>query len=1494
MAARWAQLSARPSLIIEAGRRANNPTPFEAGRLVLVPSVEEAFLLTTCAVSRTATASAGSPLQQSRGASPGQPQSMEGHVEVISPTGRTTISRREVVEADPLAVEGVADLAQLNVLHEATVLHALCARHAKQQTFATVGNALLSVNPCDRALLDGPAFGTTLMQEYASASDAGELQRLPPHIFGLAERAYQGARCAAEVNGTPHPQAIVLGGESGAGKTEARRQALRYLVWRTSAERPLGEGRVELAEARALELHLVHPLIEAFGNAQTATCADSSRFGSWLTLRLTDEGIFEGAEMQTFLLESSRLLKRPRGERNFHAFYQLIAGAGEGERAALHLPTPEVEARFLMLAAPGMGASQPAATIGTRSVDAAAFKRTRAAMDALQLASSQQAAVWRALAAVLHLGNVEIVAVPGEMQSCKIGGGPGSGEALQVAASLLWLPPEFLAEALCTCAVGGPDGVQLQRLPRWADGARRARDALIRAVHGALFRGILRRVNACLGGGGGAEADHLVWLGVLDPSGFADLESNGLHQLLTNYANEALEALFTSRLLEIEERECSKDGIRSAGVEIARDVGMEDNLDVDAIQSAATDGALRALEAVPGGILEVIDEESAAWDGTDSALVLKVLDGHGGKGVVREALHGCFLVVHFGNGSSPQTKTAQHVLYNAAGFVEGNRDAIPHELLSLLSCSGEGWLRAAFTERMCAEQRKLQARRHESVCSQLSRTLGRLHAQLEAAEMHIVRCIKPNRDQRARRFVGPLVLQQLRTMGVVQAIALRRHGWEVRLEHHLFYQRYSVLVAPDSTSGACGHTKNGTVGSVLVGGDTVDRAALQRLLGALMEQEYLRPDAYALGRSKVFLSGSAAEELVAAQRRKRRKLSRAALEVAMQAATPVALQVALAGGCGAGLPSAELLAAKAELSRLRATVELRGGLRRLLQLGVEAGGSPEEAALESALQRGTECGADAAVLAKADTLLQAVRSRPNLLERLRAAAHACATVESAIAATLTKAAPSSGLPARLALGDRVQQEAEGRLQAAVAAEVEASAALQLAEALPSSLAVPPSLLRLARSSAQQLCQQREALQPRLERSMALQSQPRPPPKSPPAPKAAQPLPHALARGSPKPPPPLQPPPPSYSPKLAKPPPPPNPPSSPQSVTSPSATSPPVPLPPVPSPAAGPTEPRPPPPLEPPTSAYAKHPRRPSPPSYPPPAADQQSSPLSQQPSLLRGPPPDRKAAVDGAEKEAAVRQAAEAEAELQATTLRNESVRVAIEREAAQLRQAAAEQSPKPAVELGKDLRGGLGGGASAQVEEEAAWDHRDVFGSQASSCGSDSPSCPLSPRDRAASKKASAAATSDAAQLTTRPGELPSLAALRSNIHARMSSETYVPMQGPLKKRGGGSRVTTWHWRFCILHEHALSIYQAAEKATRLRSSLPLQSVMHIRPAERWECGGREFAFSLLTGGQPLKGGRTYVFCCSSAEEVTQWMTSLLVNTSQAALLRQRFGPSA
>ena len=147
-----------------------------------------------------------------------------------------------VTEADPLSMEGAADMVKFSALTEAALLHNIRVRYARDQIYSSAGSILISVNPFKTL----PIYTEDLMAR-CKACDAKGLQELPPHVYALAEAAFRGMLVERK------PQAILITGESGAGKTEAAKYAVQYIVARSSAGRDGVTRGKEAEQARRIE-----------------------------------------------------------------------------------------------------------------------------------------------------------------------------------------------------------------------------------------------------------------------------------------------------------------------------------------------------------------------------------------------------------------------------------------------------------------------------------------------------------------------------------------------------------------------------------------------------------------------------------------------------------------------------------------------------------------------------------------------------------------------------------------------------------------------------------------------------------------------------------------------------------------------------------------------------------------------------------------------------------------------------------------------------------------------------------------------------------------------------------------------------------------------------------------------------------------------------------------------------------------------------------------
>ncbi|CAG4975497.1 unnamed protein product [Colias eurytheme] len=646
-------------------------------------------------------------------------------------------------EGDPvwpreeLGPTGVDDMTRLHDLHEAALLWNLKLRYEQGLIYTYAGSILVAVNPYRPV---DALYGLQTARRYHAAEALGDL---PPHLFAIA---------AAARAALPQPQAILISGESGAGKTESTKLAVQFLA--AVAPAPLGRAPVseQILEAA--------PLLEAFGNARTPKNHNSSRFGKLLELYFK-EGALAGARVAHYLLEKSRIVTQSPGERNYHVFYELLAGLDEEQRKARGLLTAE---HYFYL---NQGGDSNGAGAG------ADWSALCGAMQVLGIGDAEREDIIKVLAAVLHLGNVYFHRR--QLRHGQEGVQLGGGAEVRWAAHLLKLPAEELARALTTRVTAAR--AERMRSPLPIDQALDARDAFAKALYSSLFNWLVLRINSIVHRGGLHDAHRI---SLLDIFGFEDLEENSFEQLCINYANETLQHYFNKHIFKLEQQEYQKERLEWS------QLTWNDNSPV-----------IQLLSKKPVGILHLLDDESNFPRASDASFLEKCHYNH--------ALNELYSRPRLGANEFGVKHYAGQVWYNVEGFLDKNRDALRGDVLELL-CSSEVPLVAEMSAQLRAHHdanktlpRGANGRfvtmkpRTPTVAARFSDSLQQLVESMSRCNPWFVRCIKPNTDK-SMRFDMPCVLTQLRYTGMLDTIKMRQMGYPVRIPFQAFVERYRYLL----------------------------------------------------------------------------------------------------------------------------------------------------------------------------------------------------------------------------------------------------------------------------------------------------------------------------------------------------------------------------------------------------------------------------------------------------------------------------------------------------------------------------------------------------------------------------------------------------------------------------------------------------------------------------------------------------------------------------
>lgn len=617
-------------------------------------------------------------------------------------------------------------------------------------------------------------------------------------------------KCASDMLRDGKNQTIVVSGESGAGKTVSAKYIMRYFATRESSDQP---GKYTTSRADAIseteeQILATNPVMEAFGNAKTTRNDNSSRFGKYIEIMFDDRTNIIGAKIRTYLLERSRLVFQPLKERNYHIFYQLVAGATDAERESLGL-APVEDFDYL-----NQG--------GTPTIDGvddkAEFNATRKSLGTIGVSEQTQVDIFRILAALLHLGNVKIAATrtdsslsptePNLVKACEMLGIDNGEFARWIVKKQLITRGEKITSNL----------TQQQAIV--------VRDSVAKFIYSSLFDWLVDKINR------GLATDQVLnkfraFIGVLDIYGFEHFAKNSFEQFCINYANEKLQQEFNQHVFKLEQEEYVREQIDWTFIDFS-----DNQPCIDLIEARL-------------GILSLLDEESRLPMGSDEQFVTKL---HHNFAADKQKF---YKKPRFGKSAFTICHYAVDVTYESDGFIEKNRDTVPDEHMEVLRNSSNGFVREILdtaaivrekdsasisSKPVAAPGRKIgvAVNRKPTLGGIFKSSLIELMNTINSTDVHYIRCIKPNEAKESWKFEGPMVLSQLRACGVLETVRISTAGYPTRWTYEEFAIRYYMLCHSNQWTSEI---------------RDMCHAILQKAIG---DGSHQKVDKYQLGLTKIF------------------------------------------------------------------------------------------------------------------------------------------------------------------------------------------------------------------------------------------------------------------------------------------------------------------------------------------------------------------------------------------------------------------------------------------------------------------------------------------------------------------------------------------------------------------------------------------------------------------------------------------------------------------
>uniref|UniRef100_A0A087Y681 Myosin IH n=1 Tax=Poecilia formosa TaxID=48698 RepID=A0A087Y681_POEFO len=672
---------------------------------------------------------------------------------------------------------GIQDFVLLDETTEVAVISNLKKRFSKDLIYTYIGTLIVSVNPYK----DLDIYSKKQMDVYMGVN----FFELPPHIYALADNAYH--TMLTEFNN----HFILISGESGAGKTEASKKILQYYAVSCPSTTLMNTVRDKML--------MSNPVLEAFGNAKTLKNDNSSRFGKYMDIQFDSQGDAVGGHILNYLLEKSRVVHQNHGERNFHVFYQLVEGGSDDLLTQLGLERDVQHYYYL---------TQGECAIVSSINDKNDWKSVKNALQVIEFDETNTNHLFRVVASVLHLGNVHFDPDSKGHALLK------NNTELNWVSDLLGVDANSLKEGLTFRKIEAKTEQVLS--PFTIDHAIYVRDALAKAIYGQTFTWLVNRINESMENKcqfwSYKDSSRKTVIGLLDIYGFEVFYVNSFEQFCINYCNEKLQQLFIQLTLKAEQEEYEAEGIEWEPVQFFNNKIICD-----------------LVEEKHRGIISILDEECLRpGDATDLTFLERLEEKMGNHPhfvthkladkMTRKTLErGDFRLLHY----------AGEVTYCVVGKLDKNNDLLYRNITNLVCQSKNTIVRECFSAVDTTNKR-----RPETVATQFKNSLQKLTEMLMAKEAWYIRCLKSNESKQPGQFDEALIRHQVKYLGLMEHLRVRRAGFAYRRKYEDFLKRYKPL-CPATWPHWRGIPADGV-------------ELLVQHLGYL-------PDEYKMGRTKIFI-----------------------------------------------------------------------------------------------------------------------------------------------------------------------------------------------------------------------------------------------------------------------------------------------------------------------------------------------------------------------------------------------------------------------------------------------------------------------------------------------------------------------------------------------------------------------------------------------------------------------------------------------------------------
>merc|ERR1712190_122161 len=649
----------------------------------------------------------------------------------------------EVGQVNPPKFEKCEDMANLTFLNDASVFHNLKVRYQAKMIYTYSGLFCIVVNPYKRY----PIYTPTVVKMYLGK----RRNEVPPHLWAITETAYRNMLLNSK------DQSMLITGESGAGKTENTKKVISYLATVAASVKKSGK-KVSLED----QIVATNPILESYGNAKTSRNDNSSRFGKFIRIHFNGAGKLAGCDIESYLLEKSRITQQQEVERSYHIFYQLLQPFVPEMKPKCLLTDDIYDYEYV---------SQGKTTVASID-DNEELEMTDSAFDIIGFSNQEKWDCYMLTAGVMACGAVRFVQ-------------KGRDDQAEIA-DKDWAFPEKIAtlfgvekfelfKSFCKpkIKVGAAWVTKGQSCEQATNGV----GGIARATFDRIFKWLIIKCNDTLIDKSMKKANFCA---VLDIAGFEMFDYNGFEQISINFVNEKLQQFFNNHMFVVEQELYQAEGL---------DVAMQD-FGMDLI-------ACIIMFEKPMGIWSILEEESNFPKATDKTFEDKIKAQHLGKSANMAKAKSAtdpnahFAIIHY----------AGTVSYNVTGWLEKNKDPVNDTVVDVLKRGSCELMKTVWADHPGqsappeTEKKKKKKGGGKTVSSVYLVQLAELMGTLNITEPHFIRCIVPNTHKKPLETETPLIMHQLTCNGVLEGIRVCMLGFPNRIRYADYKARYMVLGA---------------------------------------------------------------------------------------------------------------------------------------------------------------------------------------------------------------------------------------------------------------------------------------------------------------------------------------------------------------------------------------------------------------------------------------------------------------------------------------------------------------------------------------------------------------------------------------------------------------------------------------------------------------------------------------------------------------------------